>query len=235
MLYVTVLKLTFSFAFGLLIGLDRQLKQKPLGVKTTVIICVASCLITIVSIEAAYTFQKTEYINMDPLRLAAQIVSGIGFLGAGVILRRNNDVILGLTSAAIIWASAGIGVAIGAGFYVPALYSAAIFILTSNFLTYFIKKIGPQKLRRRDFSLSIVVEPNYKMTELLHLIKSKGKSNYKQEEDILKIKYIKITDLENGNQQIDLKISAPETEYTTEIYYLVKKIDHVLTVQVERL
>ncbi|MED0657554.1 MgtC/SapB family protein [Anoxybacillus ayderensis] len=235
MLSTTMFKLTLSFIFGLLIGLDRQLKQKPLGVKTTVIICVASCLITIVSIESAYTFEKTKHINMDPLRLAAQIVSGIGFLGAGVILRRNNDVILGLTSAAIIWASAGIGIAVGAGFYGSALYSAALFIVTSNFLAYFIKKIGPQKLRRRDFSLKIVVEPNYKMTELLHLIKSKGKSIDKQKEDVLQIKYIKITDLENGNQQIDLKVSAHETEYTTEIYYLVKKIDHVLTVQVERL
>ncbi|WP_461202615.1 MgtC/SapB family protein [Anoxybacillus sp. TBDG-1] len=235
MLITDMFKLTISFIFGLLIGLDRQLKQKPLGVKTTVIICVASCLITIVSIEAAYTFQKTEHMNMDPLRLAAQIVSGIGFLGAGVILRRNNDVILGLTSAAIIWASAGIGIAIGAGFYASSLYSALLFIVTSNFLAYFIKKIGPQRLRRRDFSLQIIVEPNYKMTELLNLIKSKGKSIEKKKESVLQIKYIKITDLENGNQQIDLKISAPEIEYTTEIYYLVKKIDHVLTVQVERL
>ncbi|WP_025026832.1 MgtC/SapB family protein [Caldalkalibacillus mannanilyticus] len=229
------IKLTIALFLGLLIGIDRQLKHKPLGLKTSMIICVASCLVTIVSIQAAYTFPRTEFMMMDPLRLAAQIVSGIGFLGAGVILRRNNDVISGLTTAAMIWASGGLGIAIGAGFYLEAFYSVLLFILAINLLPNVVKIIGPNKLRQRDLAVKIVVEPNYKMTELLQLIEQKGKRIADDQKKEIKIRHIKIKDLENGNQQIGLTLSASEKEYTTEIYYVIKKIDHVLTVEVEHL
>ncbi|HHY21972.1 MAG TPA: MgtC/SapB family protein, partial [Bacilli bacterium] len=112
-----MIKLSIALLLGMSIGLERQLKHKPLGLKTSTIICVASCLVTIVSIQSFQYFATPEYNSMDPMRLAAQIVSGVGFLGAGVILRRNNDVISGLTTAAMIWAASGLGIAVGAGFY----------------------------------------------------------------------------------------------------------------------
>lgn len=74
-------KLCMALLFGLFIGIDRQLKQKPLGIKTSMVICIASCLVTIVSIESFAKFATPEHPNMDPMRLAAQIVSGIGFWG----------------------------------------------------------------------------------------------------------------------------------------------------------
>ena len=109
-----LIKLGVSAVFGLIIGLERELKRKPVGLKTSLVISVVSCLLTIVSIESAYMFPDSDdvKITMDPLRLAAQIVSGIGFLGAGVILRRGNDSISGLTTAAMIWGAAGIGIAV---------------------------------------------------------------------------------------------------------------------------
>lgn len=101
--------------------IGSELEHKPLGIKTCTVIAVVSCLMTIVSIKAAYTFPLNDRLIMDPMRLAAQIVSGIGFLGAGVIIRRSNDVIGGLTTAAIIWGAAGLGIATGAGFYIEAI------------------------------------------------------------------------------------------------------------------
>lgn len=83
-----IIKLFLSFAVGLIIGFEREIKKKPLGLKTTIIISVSSCLLTLVSIESAYTFAEAYKSPMDPLRLAAQIVSGVGFLGAGAILGR---------------------------------------------------------------------------------------------------------------------------------------------------
>ncbi len=121
MSYVFLGKLGFSLLLGLLIGIDRQLKHKPLGMKTSMVISVASCLITIVSIESVHQYSVPGHTNMDPLRLAAQIVSGVGFIGAGVILRRNNDVISGLTTAAMVWAASALGIAAGAGFYLEAV------------------------------------------------------------------------------------------------------------------
>ena len=75
---------------------------------------------------------------MDPLRLAAQIVSGIGFLGAGVILRRGNDSITGLTTAAMIWGAAGIGIAVGAGFYMDATLAVVIIVLELRYYHLFL-------------------------------------------------------------------------------------------------
>ena len=91
----TLIRLGLSAILGLVIGLERELKRKPVGLKTSLVISIVSCLLTIVSIESAYMFPGDDDVNitMDPLRLAAQIVSGIGFLGAGVILRRGNDTI----------------------------------------------------------------------------------------------------------------------------------------------
>src|SRR5690625_96183 len=85
---------------GLMIGLERELKRKSLGLKTILVISIVSCLLTIVSIQSAYLFPATQAaeIRMDPMRLAAQIVSGVGFLGAGVILRRGDDTVTGLTT-----------------------------------------------------------------------------------------------------------------------------------------
>lgn len=81
---------------------------------------------------------------MDPLRLAAQVVSGIGFLGAGVILRRGNDSISGLTTAAMIWGAAGIGIAVGAGFYMDATLAVIIIVFGIEVLSPFLMKIGPK-------------------------------------------------------------------------------------------
>ena len=74
-------QIRFSTLLGLFIGIDRQLKNKPLGVKTSMVISVASCLITMVSIESVHVYSVPWHTNMHPMRLAAQIVSGIGFLG----------------------------------------------------------------------------------------------------------------------------------------------------------
>lgn len=79
-----ILKFSLALLFGLLFGIDRQIKQRQLGLRPSMVICVASCLITIVSIEAFDKFAGLNHPNMDPMRLAAQIVSGVGFIGVGV-------------------------------------------------------------------------------------------------------------------------------------------------------
>lgn len=230
-----IFKLTLSLLFGLLIGIDRQLKHKPLGLKTAMIICVASCLVTVVSIESFHRFATPTYRNMDPMRLTAQIISGVGFLGAGAILRRNNDVISGLTSAALIWAASALGITVGVGLYQEALYAVILFILSVNVIPVFIKKIGPKRLRQREISVQVIMNQNSKMTELLKTIEGKTTSLIQGSKNNLIVRKVKIKDDESGNQQIDLLLSAPEDQYTTEIYYLFKKIEDVITVEVERL
>ena len=141
MSYEFLLKLGLALFLGLFIGIDRQLKNKPLGVKTSMVISVASCLITMVSIESVHVYSVPGHTNMDPMRLAAQIVSGIGFLG-GVILRRSNDVISGLTTASMVWAASALGIAIGAGFYLQATVAMVLIILAINVLPQLVKIAG---------------------------------------------------------------------------------------------
>lgn len=88
---------------------------------------------------------------MDPMRLAAQIVSGIGFLGAGVILRRSNDVISGLTTASMVWAASALGIAIGAGFYLQATVAMILIILAINVLPQLVKIAGQVFITTKGF------------------------------------------------------------------------------------
>ncbi|OCA91764.1 MgtC/SapB family protein [Pseudobacillus wudalianchiensis] len=120
------IRLIISALLGMLIGWDRSAKNKPAGLKTFTYVSVSCTLITLVSIYSAEVFGSSNINNrMDPMRLTAQIVSGLGFLGAGLILKDGLRV-KGLTSAAMIFFAGGVGIGIGAGFY--GLVFAAVFI-----------------------------------------------------------------------------------------------------------
>ncbi|WP_442603565.1 MgtC/SapB family protein [Paenibacillus sp. KN14-4R] len=221
--YEFLIKLSTSLLLGLLIGIDRQLKHKPLGMKTSMVISVASCLITIVSIEAVNIYSVPGHTNMDPMRLAAQVVSGVGFIGAGAILRRSNDVISGLTTAAMVWAASGLGIAAGAGFYIEAFTAVILIILAINLFPLGIKLWGPQKLSERDLSVKIVVRQNSEMARMIDSI----------ERENMRVKHIKVKDLIDNNQQIQLVLSASRKVRTTSIYYSIKQLENVVAVEVE--
>lgn len=111
------MRLVISALLGMFIGWDRSAKNKPAGLKTFTYVSVSCTLITIVSIYSAEVFSDSHINNrMDPMRLTAQIVSGLGFLGAGLILKDGLQV-KGLTSAAMVFFVGGVGIGIGAGFY----------------------------------------------------------------------------------------------------------------------
>lgn len=119
-LYIRIL---LGAVLGFLIGMDRGYKNKPAGVKTFMYVTVASTLLTIISIESVGRYGEINHlVRMDPLRLAAQIVSGLGFLGAGVILKDGLEV-RGLTTAAMILFSGGVGIGIGAGYYGVVIFA----------------------------------------------------------------------------------------------------------------
>lgn len=117
-----VLRLILSAVIGGAIGIEREASNRPAGFRTHILVSVGSTLIMLVS---AYGMGE----GADPARLAAQVVSGIGFLGAGTILRTGNH-IKGLTTAASLWVCAGIGLAIGAGFYLGGVVTAAIVLIS---------------------------------------------------------------------------------------------------------
>lgn len=116
-----ILRLTLAAALGGVIGLERQLKHRPAGLRTNMFICFGAALFTILSIQLAGDFQG------ERTRIASQIIPGIGFIGAGSILRDKAGV-SGLTTAATIFVVASIGMACGGGFYVLAVFSAGLIL-----------------------------------------------------------------------------------------------------------
>ena len=126
------LRLVLSCILGGIIGYERQSRRKSAGLRTNVLVCLGSCLIMVMSVEM---YQEVEgKTNADPARLAAQVVSGIGFLGAGAIMKEGLSV-TGLTTAACLWVVAGVGLAVGAGFYAGALISTALVFVTLGSLS----------------------------------------------------------------------------------------------------
>lgn len=118
-----LVRIFVAACLGLLIGSERKNRNKSAGIRTHVIVALGAALIMVVS---KYGFMDVE--KADAARVAAQVVSGIGFLGAGVIFVRNN-LVNGLTTAAGIWATAGVGLALGAGMYVVGISSALLVLL----------------------------------------------------------------------------------------------------------
>lgn len=120
-----ILRVLISVAIGGLIGLERGMKNRPAGLRTYMLVCVGACVVMLTN---QYTYQV--YQVGDPVRMGAQVISGIGFLGAGTIIVTSRNQIKGLTTAAGLWTAGGIGLAIGIGLYEVAIAaSAAVFII----------------------------------------------------------------------------------------------------------
>jgi len=130
--WADIIPLLASVILGGLIGLERELRGKPAGLRTNILICLGSCIFTIVS---------TNLTGSEPGRIAAQIVTGIGFLGAGAIIHSGIG-IHGLTTAAGIWVVAGIGMACGAGMYALAIFSTILSLIALLLLPMLEKKIN---------------------------------------------------------------------------------------------
>jgi putative Mg2+ transporter-C (MgtC) family protein len=113
-----ILRLLLATILGGAVGLQRELSGKEAGLRTNMLICLGAALLTVLSIQA--------FPGADPSRLAAGIAAGIGFIGAGVILHRSGGVVVGLTTAATIWAVAGIGIAAGSGKYLIAVAATVL-------------------------------------------------------------------------------------------------------------
>lgn len=120
-------RIALSVIIGGLIGLERGMKNRPAGLRTYMVVCLGACLIMLTN-----HFVYQQYSTGDPVRMGAQVVSGIGFLGAGTIIVTRRNQIKGLTTAAGLWACAGVGLALGIGFYEAALLGGfgVFFVMT---------------------------------------------------------------------------------------------------------
>jgi putative Mg2+ transporter-C (MgtC) family protein len=124
-----LMRLGLALALGGLIGLERETSNRAAGLRTNILVCVGSALVMLLSMYGFADFASETNVQLDPARLAAQVISGIGFLGAGVILF-NGFSVTGLTTAATLWVVAAIGLASGAGFYYSAIVTTFIVLFS---------------------------------------------------------------------------------------------------------
>ena len=133
-----VVRLCIAFAAGGIIGIERSSRRQVAGLRTHILIAIGSCCLMMLSIWLPQQIKAG-----DPGRIAAQVVSGMGFLGAGAIIRLGNS-IRGLTTAASLWLTAAVGLTIGAGMYIAAFTTVALAIITLMVLNRLEKKLFPE-------------------------------------------------------------------------------------------
>jgi len=133
-----VIRLVLATLLGGFIGLERQFHRRSAGWRTHILVCLGSCLIMLTSLYI-FDIYKSQ-VSLDPARIAAGVVTGIGFLGAGAIIR-DREGVKGLTTAASVWLVAGIGLAVGCGFYTAGLVSTVIAVIVLFFFAYIEKVV----------------------------------------------------------------------------------------------
>lgn len=168
-----IIRIAVAVAFGFCIGLERELTNKYAGLRTHILVCLGACVFTLISIYGFPTFAPGDNVIIDQAtgirdtsRVAAQIVTGIGFIGAGTVLR-NGPIVLGLTTAATLWIAASIGMACGAGMFDIAFAGTLLAILTLVSIRVLERKVLPTSTKKtRRIKLTLIC--NTENSEKIH-------------------------------------------------------------------
>lgn len=216
-----LLKLMIAAVLGGLVGLEREVHGRPAGFRTHLLVTLGACLMAVVSehyfIKFA-SYDSSSALRLDPGRVAAQIVTGIGFLGAGVILKEGQSV-RGLTTAACLWVAAGIGMSVGAGLYLPALVVTLLSLLSLMVL----KRL--ERWFRKDRYRTLVVnaaEGSLSRTELIAIL---------DEHAFRLVDFAMDRDRENGEVRFDLVIVQPEGVPGVNLANTIAELDQVKRVR----
>lgn len=211
------IRLALSLVCGFCLGLERKMRQHTVGIRTLTLLCVSSCLLTIVSSAIA----STGVVKGDPARVAAAVITGIGFLGAGAIVNQGLN-IRGLTSAAIIFTSAALGVACGAKLYIPVAVVLGFSFILLLIIGPIERKIFPaekRKIIKLDFSSNEVDEAAArKILTDFGIIIFELNTNYDKELEELRLCYIG---------------KIPENMATVELTKKLAQLPHIKAVSID--
>ncbi len=212
-----IIRLLFASVLGALIGIERDFHGRSAGLRTNLLVSLGAAVFMIVSemIPTSYLsgYDSNSILRSDPSRIAANIITGIGFLGAGVIIKSGFSV-KGMTTAACLWLSAGIGISAGAGFYEIALITTIIGLISLILLNPLEKVYAKDSYR----SLQIVTSNDTDLGRIISIIKREG----------LKILYL---DKERNYETDKMKII-----FTLRLHYkgATDKLSHVIVQDIER-
>lgn len=206
-----VIRLAVAGLLGALIGLEREFRAKEAGLRTHFLVAVGSALMMIVSKYGFFDLLSNSHTSFDPSRVAAQVVSGVGFLGAGTIILQRH-VVRGLTTAAGIWATSGIGLTIGAGMYVIGISGTVLALIGLELLNFLFKPAA------HSLSVSFQIDKKAVMHELLTSLEAKG---------------ILITSYELNKAVLEVKGRVKSKSGKAAVMGKVQSLPYILSVKVE--
>lgn len=211
------LRIVFAAFFGAAIGFERKNRLKEAGVRTHLIVCLGSALMMVISKYGFSDIVNLAGYKVDPTRVAAQIVTGIGFLGAGMIFVRKQTV-NGLTTAAGVWATAGIGMAIGSGLYFIGMVSAVLII----FLQIVLHKNADffHIPLSESIEMKVVNRPDV-LKDLRDVFRDRN----------IEIINIKVENIDERTIGIDLLAKFPHNYHVDEIMLMFNNLDYIISVE----
>lgn len=215
-----ILRLVIAGILGAVIGLDREIRAKEAGFRTHFLVSLGSALIMIVSQYGFSEIATMQTVSFDPSRIAAQVVSGIGFIGAGTIIIQKKFV-RGLTTAAGLWATAGIGLAVGAGMYWVGIAATLLTLIGLEFLSIIFKSFGLH-------TISLI----YSTNDEANLIKitDKIKQNNQQ---IISYNTEKETIAENLIFKVNIVIKTKNKNEESELFHFIQNLPHTTIEKME--
>lgn len=219
--HVFILRLFLASILGGIIGIDREIKAKEAGIRTHFLVCLGGALIMIVSQHGFSDVIDLAGYKLDPARVAAQVVSGIGFIGAGMIIIQKES-IKGLTSAAGIWTTAGIGLTIGGGLYFVGIIATGL-----TLIAFEMSKVVSKRINYKVISFKVVIKDKEKINDLFNLFHQENRY----------LKQYQLKEIINNGEQINcakytvqLKNSQEEEKVLEEIQaienIIVKEVDY---------
>ncbi|MDD3853048.1 MAG: MgtC/SapB family protein [Syntrophomonadaceae bacterium] len=214
--YEIIFKLALAGILGGLIGLERESLNRPAGLRTYTLVTVGSALAMIVSLDMYFQYYQT--VNADPGRIAAQVISGIGFLGAGTIMREGATV-RGLTTAAGLWVVACIGLAVGAGLYIPAIVTTILILFILIYFIEFEERFTGMRVYK---GLIMVVEDRPGQVGVIgSILGNMG----------VLIKNIQLTRLEDEDLEVELLLHLPAHISISEIIEELSEVQGLKNIQ----
>lgn len=209
------IRIVLSVLFGGILGMERGMKNRGAGLRTYMLVCLGSCVVMMTN-----QFLYQSYQSGDPARLGAQVINGIGFLGAGTIIVTGKQEVKGLTTAAGLWASACMGLAIGAGFYECVLLGFLLILLTNRLLPFVEDAIIESA---RNMNIYVEFQTLDNLGDIIARIKSQGGQIYE-------------VDLDRGREERSKNPSAvfsirlPGRHYHVRVLAAISELESVYTI-----
>ena len=219
MLWDFVLRLLAATAMGAAIGFEREYHAKEAGLRTHLLVALGSCLFMILSIYGFDFMLGRDHVSFDPSRIAAQVVTGIGFIGAGTIILQK-QVVRGLTTAAGLWVTAAIGLACGNGMYWVALITTVIVLVSLGLINVYLPYFS-----QKEHTVTFLVEDYTILTKVMENL-------YREKITVLNYEMHKDAEENNGKMLVSLEIRMKRYTNIKEISAILKNFERVEIVQI---